>query len=174
MLPNMSKNLLLPTILLTAIAPCLAQSGGASGDARYLPVMVEVTQNGGKARDFSVVLFKDNEQVAELPPSSHAAFELDLDLNACFTIRVRKEGYREKMIHINTALPEGVREYEPYPCLVDLEPSDRFAHADPFYLDFPSAVVRWNEVKHEFDHSDEYLDEIQLKMALLSAQGAAE
>jgi hypothetical protein len=47
---------------------------------------------------------------------------------------------------------------------------DKFAHSDPFYLDFPSAIVRWNDGQHQFTHNDEYLANIQLKMALLGAQ----
>ena len=168
-----NRSLLLYTFVLCALLAQGQASPDQPGD-RYLPVTMEVMMNGGNAKQFSVVLFKDNEQVAELPPSNHNAFELDLDLNAYYTIRVDKDGYREKMVFIDTHLPDHVARYEPYPCLVDLEPSDKFAHADPFYLDFPSAVVRWDEDKKMFDHSDQYLDEIQLKMALLSAQTGTE
>ena len=168
-----NRNLLL---LFCALCMHLAQGQASPEEAgeRYLPVTMQVLMNGGKAREFTVALYRDNEQVALLPPSSHNTFELDLDLDAYFSIRVTKEGYREKTVFVDTHLPANVQEYEPYPCLVDLEPSDKFAHADPFYLDFPSAVVRWDADKKIFDHSDQYLDEIQLKMALLSAQTETE
>jgi hypothetical protein len=53
---------------------------------------------------------------------------------------------------------------------VELEPEEKYAHADPFYLDFPSALVRWDTAKGRFDHSDAYLEEIRTKIALSGAQ----
>jgi len=136
----------------------------------YLPVKTQVTINGGKAKEFSVVLYKDNEQITELPPCKRSAFELGLDIDANYTIIIRKEGYLEKMVSIDTHLPESQIKYGPFECFVNLEPADRFAHSDPFYLDFPSALVKWDDSTQAFVHSDEYLADIQLKVALLGAQ----
>ncbi len=71
-------------------------------------------------------------------------------------------------------MPEGDAIIEAVAYTVDLEPMDRFAHADPFYLDFPCAIVQWDEASARFNHSERYLADIQLKMALLSAQASAE
>jgi hypothetical protein len=83
---------------------------------------------------------------------------------------VSKPGYREKSVFVDVNLPKNVVAYSAYKCNVNLEPLDHFAHSDPFYLDFPSAIVRWNDAQHQFTHNDEYLANIQLKMALLGAQ----
>ncbi|MBL0046119.1 MAG: hypothetical protein IPP33_17520 [Flavobacteriales bacterium] len=65
----------------------------------YLPVVCDITANGGKTNNVTVTLFKDNEQVTELAPDKHrSSFQLDLDINNQYTIRVQKEGYREKLI----------------------------------------------------------------------------
>ncbi len=136
----------------------------------YLPVVCTITANGGKTSDLTVTLYKDNEKVTELQPTNRSAFELHLDLNSFYTIHVSKPGYREKSVFVDASLPPDVVKYEAYKCFVNLEPMDKFAHSDPFYLDFPSAIVRWNEAHHEFTHNDEYLANIQLKMALLGAQ----
>jgi hypothetical protein len=53
---------------------------------------------------------------------------------------------------------------------VNLEPVEKFKTSDPFYLDFPSAIVRWDEEKKGFYHSESYLSEIQTKAGLLQAQ----
>ncbi|HRH38798.1 MAG TPA: hypothetical protein PK760_10660 [Flavobacteriales bacterium] len=139
-----------------------------------LPFAVSVTANGAEADRFTVTLYKDNEQVVELPPSEHGAFELALEFNAQFSIRISKAGYRDKVLAVNTEVPPGSGSEELIVYTVDLEPMDRFAHADPFYLDFPSALVQWDEATGEFTHSERYLANIQLKMALLSAQAEAE
>jgi hypothetical protein len=136
----------------------------------YLPVICTITANGGKTSDLTVLLYKDNEKVAELQPTSKSAFELQLDINAQYTIHVSKPGYREKTVYLDASLPTDVVQYTAYKCFINLEPMDKFAHSDPFYLDFPSAVVRWNEEQRVFTHNDSYLANIQLKMALLGAQ----
>ncbi len=137
----------------------------------YLPVVCDITANGGKTNNVTVTLFKDNEQVTELAPDKHrSSFQLDLDINNQYTIRVQKEGYREKLIYVDTNLPENQVEYKQYVCHLNLEPLDKFTHADQFYLDFPSSIVRWNDDLHAFMHNDEYLSNIQLKVALLGAQ----
>ncbi len=137
----------------------------------YLPVECAVTANGGNTDNVEVTVFKDNTAVTEiLPEKKKSGFVLELDIDNNYTIRVRKEGYREELIHIDTHLPENQVKYQAYKCFVDLQPEDKFSHSDPFYLDFPSAMVRWSDEKKGFTHSEEYHTNIQLKVALLGAQ----
>lgn len=141
---------------------------------RFLPVAVNVMANGVAGEQFSVTLFKDNEEVTRLLPSKHSAFQFALDLDSYYAIRITKEGFREKLVYVDSHLPEGVEKYDAYECVVNLETADRFDHSNPFYLDFPSALVRWDNEKQSYDHSDQYLDDIQMKIALLSAQSETE
>lgn len=166
----------LSLIAVMALASSLASAQKKIVDRRdqadgwYLPVQTQVTINGGKAKDFSVTLYKDNEEVVVLPPCKKNAFEMALDLDSYFTIIIRKDGYQEKKVYIDTTMPKEQVKYGPYECFVNLEPADKFAHSDPFYLDFPSAIVHWDDAKKAFVHSDDYLADIQLKVALLEAQ----
>lgn len=116
------------------------------------------------------MLYKENEQVTKLEPAKKNTFELDLDLDSYYTIRVSKPGYCEKTVYLDTHMPPDQVKYDAYKCFVNLEPEDKFAHTDPFYLDFPSAIVRWSDEKQAFVHNDHYLSDIQLKMALMAAQ----
>jgi hypothetical protein len=137
---------------------------------RFLPVTVVVTQDGGAAEQITVTLYKDNIQVTQLLPTEHSAFELALDLDSYYSIRISKPGFRDKLVFVDSHLPDGVQRFGDYVCEVHLEPMERFSHSDPFYLDFPSAVVRWDATKQDYDHSEEYLTDIQGKVALLSLQ----
>lgn len=159
---------------LIAIACIAASSGAAQESGTNLPFLVNVTANGADCGNFTVVLFKNNEQVAELPPTKHSAFQLELEFQQHFSVRVGKPGYRDKTITVDTHVPAGEIADEPVAYTVDLEPLDRFAHADPFYLDFPCGIVQWSNETGRFDHSEHYMADIQLKMALLTAQAVAE
>jgi hypothetical protein len=137
----------------------------------YLPVECLITANGGSTDKITVTVFKDNEQAFELSPEKNkSSFLLDLDLDSYYTVRASKEGYRDKTVYIDTHLPENEMKYKSTSFGLNMEGSDKFAHSDQFYLDFPSAIIRWDEQKKNFAHNDEYLANIQLKMALLGAQ----
>lgn len=158
----------------TILFAALALAGRAQESERSLPLQVSVTAGGAPCKQFTVALYQGNTLVTELPPSKRGAFQLHLDLNERFTVRIGKVGYRDKIIAVHTMLPESATAEAPVAYTVDMEPLDRFAHADPFYLDFPCAIVQWDEAAGRFSHSEHYLADIQLKMALLSAQAAVE
>lgn len=137
----------------------------------YLPVECLVTANGGPTDLITVTVFKDNEQVFVLTPEKKkSSFLLDLDMDCYYTVRASKEGYRDKTVYIDTHLPENEMKYKSASFGVNLDGSDKFAYGDQFYLDFPSAIIQWDEKKKTFAHNDDYLANIQLKMALLGAQ----
>ncbi len=137
----------------------------------YLPIECVVTTNGGPTDMVTVTVFKDNEQAFELSPEKKkSSFLLDLDMDCYYTVRVRKEGYRDKYVAIDSRLPETETKYKSTSFAVNLEGADKYAYGDQFYLDFPSALIQWDGPKKAFAHNDGYLANIQLKMALLGAQ----
>lgn len=135
----------------------------------YVPVNGRVTASGGNTRGLTLYVYKDNQLMATIKPK-RGRFQLELDINNVYSFRVTKDGYQEKLVTVDTSLPEGLVEYPAYDCFMNLEPADKFTHSDPFYLDFPSAVVRWDPQQKGFYHSMNYLADIQTKMALLQAQ----
>ena len=137
----------------------------------YLPIECHVTANGGPTDMITLTVFKDNEMAFELSPEKKkSSFLLDLDMDSHYTVRASKEGYRDKLVVIDTNLPAEEMKYKSTSFAVNLEPADKYAHGEQFYLDFPSAIIQWDGQKKSFAHNDGYLANIQLKMALLGAQ----
>lgn len=128
---------------------------------RFLPVRLLVESAGKSTSGFVVTVYNGNEQVMQLPPSPFDACELLLDINTHNSIRVSKPGMRDKLLTIDTHLPEGVERYKAYPCIVVMEPAS--TKEDGFFTDFPNAVVRWNPEARRFDHSDHYLSDIRAR-----------
>ena len=81
-----------------------------------------------------------------------------------YTVRVLKEGYQEKIMNIDTTLPKDLTKYPDYECFINLLPT-MAAGVDPFYTDFPSAIVRYSEEMKGFYHSEHYLTHIQTRLA---------
>ncbi len=170
---------ILYSILMIALAGSLsAQSGKEKklvesrdqAQGWYLPVKGNVTFSGAKAGDFTITVYQDNKELGQVKASRKGAFNLELDLDNYFAVKVEKEGYLPKLVYFDTHMPEHQVAYPAYICNLNLEPADKFSHSDPFYLDFPSAIVRWNEELKGFYHNEGYLSDIQVKMALLQAQ----
>ncbi len=137
----------------------------------YLPVECHVTANGGPTDQITLTVFKDNGQAFELSPEKKkSSFLLDLDMDSYYTVRASKDGYRDKTVVIDTHLPANELKYKSTSFAINLDASEKFAHSDQFYLDFPSAIIQWDGEKKNFVSNDGYLASIQLKMALLGAQ----
>lgn len=171
-IPAPAPTLALPwtLLILSMLIASVAFGQGKLVDRRdqaegwYLPVHGEVTLDGARAQDYDLILYKDNVELGKLKPKSKGRFELELDIDQTYTVRIMKEGFQEKMILVDTSIPEGLIQYPAYDCFVNLMPVNA-SNIDPFYTDFPSAVVRYNPDMGGFYHSEHYLSHIQTKLA---------
>lgn len=135
----------------------------------YTPVNFKVAAQTGKLKTLDVKVYKDNKLVETLTDSK-TKFTLNLDLDNYYTVVLIKEDYRTKSIFLDTHIPEDLVRYPGYFCAMNLEPDQYYDHSDPFYLDFPSAIVRWDNSAQGFAPQIGYLDDIQSKMAMLQVQ----
>lgn len=129
----------------------------------YLPVHGQVLVNGKQAAGTDMVLYKDNQEVARTTTDKRGRFQLQLDIDHQFTLRILKDGFEAKMISVDTALPAELVTYPDYELFANMIPLNA-TNIDPFYADFPSAIVRWNQEMGGFYHSDHYLTHIQTKL----------
>ncbi|MBV6405530.1 MAG: hypothetical protein IT228_06960 [Flavobacteriales bacterium] len=166
----MKKSILLPLLVLITLPAVHAQKRKLvdrreQAEGWYVPVRGEVLADGKPVRDYQVELWKGDERVGQVAVDKKGGFNLDLDIDQSFLVRVTKEGFEDKLVLIETALPPDLVTYPDYICYVNLIPRGKTAGIDPFYADFPSAIVRWNSEMGGFYHSERYLEHIQTKLA---------
>lgn len=130
----------------------------------YLPVHGQVLVDGKQAGGTTLVLYKDNQEVARTITDKRGRFKVQLDIDRQFTIRIEKDGYEAKMVYIDATLPSDLVTYPDYELYANMIPRNA-KNVDPFYADFPSAIVRWNPDMGGFYHSDPYLTHIQTKLS---------
>lgn len=162
------------TLIALFMAPafCHAQKLVESRDQAsgwYLPINLKVTAEGAKAKNLAVQIYQGNELLQEFR-SKMGKFTLNLDLDNTYTFVLDQDGYRPKSVFIDTHVPVKQVQYAAYDCFMNLEAADKFTHSDPFYLDFPGAIVRWNDEAQGFLPSMSYLADIQSKIGMLEAQ----
>lgn len=129
----------------------------------YLPVHGQVLVNGKQTGGTDMVLYMDNKEVARTTTDKRGRFHLQLDIDHQFTLRILKDGFEAKMIYVDTSLPAALVTYPDYELYANMIPVNA-TNIDPFYADFPSAIVRWDEEMGGFYHSDHYLTHIQTKL----------
>jgi hypothetical protein len=129
----------------------------------YVPVLGQVLVGGKGEPDCTVELFKDNNSLGQVAVQKKGRFEVNLDLDNQYTIRVRKEGHVTKLIHVDTTLPKDQVTYPAYECYIALVPRST-GSAPGFYDDFPSAIVRWDPELGGFHHSNDYMGHMQVKL----------
>lgn len=129
----------------------------------YLPVHGFVFVEGKKTEKFELTLYKDNVELGKVA-TKKGRFELELDIDQMFTLYITSPGCQPKMIYVDTRLPQDLVKYPDYECYVNLQPAQAQL-ADPFYTDFPSAIVKWSDEMGGFYHSEHYLSHIQTRLA---------
>lgn len=130
----------------------------------YVPVHGQVSVDGKKTDGYELILYKDNVELGKLEATKKGRFELELDIDQMYTLRIVKAGYQEKMLYLDTTLPQDLVKYPDYECYINLQ-VDNAKNIDPFYTDFPSAIVRYDTEMGGFYHSEHYLTHIQTKLA---------
>jgi hypothetical protein len=130
----------------------------------YLPVHGHVLVDGKHTGGTELILYKDNKEVARTTTDKKGRFQIQLDIDQQFTLLIQKAGFETKMIHVDASLPPALVTYPDYELFANMIPVNA-KNIDPFYSDFPSAIIRWNEEMGGFYHSDHYLTHIQTKLA---------
>ena len=130
----------------------------------YVPVHGQVLSEGKRTEGYKLFLYKDNVELGMLESNRKGRFELELDIDTKYTVRITKDGFQEKLLVIDTSLPQDLVSYPDYECTVSLQRTAS-ENVDPFYTDFPSAIIRYNEELGGFYHSEHYLSHIQTKLA---------
>ena len=93
------KTALLRALIPALFVPSFVSAQGKLVDRRdqaegwYVPVHGQVLTNGQRTRDYKLFLYKDNEQLGSLDSDKKGRFELELDIDATYTVRITKDGF---------------------------------------------------------------------------------
>jgi hypothetical protein len=138
----------------------------------YVPVKAQVFVDGEKAEGVKVTIYRQNERMGETVTAKNGVFRVDLDLDNVYNLLLSKEGAENKLLWIDTTMPKTQVDYPAYDLFIALEPNGKHAGPEGFYTDFPSALIRWDTEQGGFYHSERYLEHIQNKLAVQTAEAS--
>lgn len=140
---------------------CLEISGNLSPDMRSIP--------GG----YVVMLIQNNKVIEQIEVNGKEKFKLHLKRNTRYSIRVEKNGFISRLVSVCTNLPENARVTNLYRFHFDIHLfSDAFAkYFDPDDIDFPVALIAYDEKQKLFNYDKSYTEQVQQKMHSMSSAG---
>jgi hypothetical protein len=125
---------------------------------------VAVSRPGDKGV-FMVKLYKDNNAVDSIWVGPKKEFKFRLEKNSNYTVRISRQGYADRAVWVDTELPPGV-DYNPvFRFHFETLLMERSAVKNTDVLDFPIALVYYDEGKGWFDYSRKYTSKIKTAIA---------
>ncbi|MCX6296139.1 MAG: hypothetical protein NTX97_08730 [Bacteroidetes bacterium] len=168
---NLSKLLFSVTLILTSYSAIgqkdLSQAKDTSDclEINGLAIEKNVPING-----VTVKLYKENEEmqweeVTSVEYHEHS-FNFNLKRNSYYTIEISKEGYVTRSIGISTKLPDNIITVGSAKFLFefDVELFKEKKGVNDYYLDFPVALIKYNETNQIFEYDTKYTKHIKEKI----------
>lgn len=113
-----------------------------------------------RLKDYEVKVYDGNSLVMNFFVPNTKGFSVSLDQEKSYTIEISKEGFFEKRIAINTLI-YGTQKFQ-YEIAFDAEVVAKDnPFVDPYYLDFPASIIRFNSDEACFEVNEKYTTFIQ-------------
>lgn len=111
---------------------------------------------------YRVVLIYLNSVVDTLVVPVNQSFDYMLYKDQIYAVRVEKEGYFGRLISINTSMPEASEEqsFYSFEFKIEMYEQELEPFLDPDDVDFPAAVIAYDERSGKFDYSRIYSNDL--------------
>jgi hypothetical protein len=164
----------LATILILALGLTLSTSVSAAKPGRVISAPAKKARDqkkcleicarpmfrGEAMKDVTIRLYKADQLVYQILASEEPRIFFALDPNSNYSVKFSKEGYTDRLISINTTIPDDVVMSPIFTFDFDIEMVAQNVSLDEFYLDFPVALVTFDKRKEIFGYNREYTRKI--------------
>ncbi|CAN5525432.1 hypothetical protein BH10BAC1_BH10BAC1_11830 [soil metagenome] len=104
------------------------------------------------------------EEITSVVYHEHS-FSFDLNRNSYYTVEISKTGYVTRSVGISTKLPDAVKTDDvKFTFEFEVELFKEKQGVDDYYLDFPVALINFNELTEVFDYDTKYTKHIKSKI----------
>lgn len=128
-------------------------------------VGIAMDENDKPIDGVEVKLFKENEElewteITSVTYHDHR-FSFKLDADEYYTIEISKPGYVTRSVGISTLIPAAVSLDDLFHYEFELSMFKEKKGADDYYLDFPVALISYDQKRDVFDYSTSYTTHIK-------------
>ncbi len=131
------------------------------------PVCLEISGQVAKTdsktqKNIHVYLIDENKVIDSLVTETGKIFKFNLQKNKWYSIRIQQPGYVGRLVSISTHLPKDiVQKFYKFHFDLLLAKEEIYTCAQHDVLDFPVAVIRYDELKGYFDYNALYTSHIK-------------
>ena len=161
------KKLVLVAILVLSAVFVFAQQVGTP---HCLKVKLRPSIDGSAAEGVTVRLYQENNEQVRIDSTDDKSIVFILEKDHEYTIEVSKLGRFSRKVYISTKLPEEIEMGPLFRYVMDIELPPSGKLADDFYMDFPIAIISYNNNKDRFEHNKAYTAHIRKKMEEMKVQ----
>lgn len=121
----------------------------------------QLRYHGKKVSDYTLIIYCDTNAAETLYVEKAKMIYLQLDYNHNYTLRYLKDGFRERVLLVNTHVDSKVAakdmefDYE-----IELVPQNAPANT---LGDLPVAIIRYDKSQNKFDYSKKYHRQVRQK-----------
>jgi|GEM_PF-2840243 hypothetical protein len=126
-----------------------------------LEVNSSVSIFGKRMKDVTILLYKGDKLINTISASKKEVNSFVLQEDAQYTLRFTKPGCADRMICINTILPEGVDLKPLFEFDFDLDMIPEQEAAKNPAIDFPAGIIYFDEYTEKFERSDDYASSLK-------------
>ncbi|MDF2436013.1 MAG: hypothetical protein K0Q95_389 [Bacteroidota bacterium] len=165
------------TFIKIFIVHCLITSATFAGnftkkektDAQFCLEIFGIAMENGKPVDgVSVKLYKENEELEWTEVTSvtyhEHSFNFRLEADSYYTIEISKPGYVVRSVGVSTKIPAYVALETKFRYEFEVELFRTQKELDEYYVDFPVALIRYDETRDVFMNSSFYTKHIKTMM----------
>jgi hypothetical protein len=130
-----------------------------TNDEQFLAFKLETALTAGQKEisDYQIVLSYDGgfTDTVNIEKSGRRIF-ISLQKNEIYTLIFHKDGFDEKMVVLDTRMPDEVDTTFPFDLSFEIEMHPNHSRQYTEHLDFPVAIFRFYDHDDKFDYSKKY------------------
>ena len=163
--------LILPLIAIIVCSTLIAQNTSSlkNDSTVCLQLIGLATERSIPIDGVIVKLYKENEEmlweeITSVVYHEHS-FSFDLNRNCYYTVEISKPGYVTRSVGISTKLPDDIKTNDvKFTFEFEVELFKEKKDVDDYYLDFPVALINFNELTQVFEYDTKYTKHIKSKI----------
>lgn len=122
-----------------------------------LQVAVKLTDKGKAVHNFTISVFNEGKCIDTILVVNSNPKYIDLKTNKTYTVFYKSNDSLEKIIIVNTKLPENIsKKIKGYKVQIQVELDHTYSKQKDDAYDFPSAIIKYNEKSKNFDYVKNY------------------
>lgn len=129
-----------------------------------------IFHNETKIENATVKLYQDNTIVQKIHTKKSGKFQFLLFNDINYTIEIEMDKFITERIKVSTKDKTEFGGKYLYEFRVDLMKASKFKGVDISNLDFPTAIIKYNQKLGEYSHDENYAKEVKAEMKKLKAE----